>query len=915
MSRLINYGIFASSKQRPTEDVTILPVPVNRWFIENAKLNSSNSAEISLTDTRGSALTPNGREFYVVGGNLGNTISQISFETGYDFTTKTGEKSLDVSELNTEIFGVEIRDDGTELFLMAADNRLYQYQLSTPWDITSGSYSFNYETGLTPGTRAVFSPDGKNFYSVDESTVYYYTTSTAWNEYGLNSPDSSFSLPACQGGADIVRSVCFGDNGKKMYVVTNSDMTVEGAIAANYIYQFALTTAWDPSSADYEGLYQDDASTGFIQDIHAEPDTGTNFVLLVGSQVVQLSFTLPENYDDPAVFTEFTETPIVESDNVLLTTSPVPPGLQGFEESNWSSFILSTKSVGTLLSYNKESSDNSTLRSTILPVPEQGAAILAKYGCSSEVKKGSFGTVNQETTLIENTPVPISGATYDNVSFSVGNQVSQPYGLKFSPDGTKMYVLNRSNDTVYEYTLSTGFDISTAAYNNVNLSIGAQNYTATALGLSRDGTRLFTAGYGNRTVNQFEMTTPFDLSTASFSGISFSVSGVENYPYDIEFNLDGTRMFITGEGAREITQWDLSAPYDISAPVQSGQSSGVLDYPFALAFSNDGFRAYTAAYFDDRVYQHDLTTAFDITTLSVGVSFYYRTQDGRVFGLAFSADGTKMFLAGDNNNAIFQYSVNGTINGDQLTTQWTADISSLGAETVPSIVCYDNLPTMSTLFLPSRDDILAAEPDSAIEHPAAGRREWIGDSVRSVYRKIIRPGNRAIQARAVLAPGASLNEVMYSLTKEPPGTRDTEGLVNPLIIEDFEDDVFKFDISSNFYEWTRSDVDAYEGSFSLASGNAGRRYTTSAVYITATLIEPAKLTFYWKLDAAYNSNIRIYVDNSQKLYNAGATDWEFFESEVLEPGEHTIQINRYRSWATGASDNAYIDQFTLNPYV
>jgi hypothetical protein len=49
----------------------------------------------------------------------------------------------------------------------------------------------------------------------------------------------------------------------------------------------------------------------------------------------------------------------------------------------------------------------------------------------------------------------VSKAFYSGVSFSVAAQESQPYGLFFKPDGTKMYVIGVVGDDVNEYTLST----------------------------------------------------------------------------------------------------------------------------------------------------------------------------------------------------------------------------------------------------------------------------------------------------------------------------------------------------------------------------------------------------------------------------------------------------------------------------
>ncbi len=41
---------------------------------------------------------------------------------------------------------------------------------------------------------------------------------------------------------------------------------------------------------------------------------------------------------------------------------------------------------------------------------------------------------------------------------------TDPKDVAFNSDGTKMFVIDNHADDIYEYTLSTGFDVSTATY-------------------------------------------------------------------------------------------------------------------------------------------------------------------------------------------------------------------------------------------------------------------------------------------------------------------------------------------------------------------------------------------------------------------------------------------------------------------
>ena len=77
--------------------------------------------------------------------------------------------------------------------------------------------------------------------------------------------------------------------------------------------------------------------------------------------------------------------------------------------------------------------------------------------------------------------------------FSVGGQESNPNGFFFKPDGLKMYVIGSVKDNVNEYNLSTAWDISTASYSQL-FSVAAQETTPSALFFKPDGLEMYITG-------------------------------------------------------------------------------------------------------------------------------------------------------------------------------------------------------------------------------------------------------------------------------------------------------------------------------------------------------------------------------------------------------------------------------------
>lgn len=152
----------------------------------------------------------------------------------------------------------------------------------------------------------------------------------------------------------------------------------------------------------------------------------------------------------------------------------------------------------------------------------------------------------------------LANASYDSVSFSVAGQDGIPTGVSFNNDGTKMYVSGAQYDSIHQYTLSTAFDLSTASYDSVSFSVASQEAVPYGVTFNNDGTKMFISGTGNDAVYQYALSTAFNLSTASYDSISFSVSGQDNQPYDIAFNNDGSKMYIVGAGTDTIYQYSTA---------------------------------------------------------------------------------------------------------------------------------------------------------------------------------------------------------------------------------------------------------------------------------------------------------------------------------------------------------------------
>ena len=235
-------------------------------------------------------------------------------------------------------------------------------------------------------------------------------------------------------------------------------------------------------------------------------------------------------------------------------------------------------------------------------------------------------------------------------SFIIDSGERSPMGLAFNNDGTKMFVLGDDGNDVSEYSLTTGFDVLAypLAVNFVDsFSIASQDNDPMGLAFNNDGTKMFVVGnYGND-VNEYTLTTGFDVSSASFVD-SFNVNSQDSDPRGLAFNNDGTKMFVVGARGYDINEYNLFTGFDLSSAyfVDSFDVYNQEKFPQSLTFNNDGTKMFVIGSAGGEVHEYTLTTGFDVSSASYVDSFNVNSQDTYPTDITFNNDGTKMFVLG-----------------------------------------------------------------------------------------------------------------------------------------------------------------------------------------------------------------------------------------------------------------------------
>ena len=279
----------------------------------------------------------------------------------------------------------------------------------------------------------------------------------------------------------------------------------------------------------------------------------------------------------------------------------------------------------------------------------------------------------------------LSSASYDSVSQSLGSGNTTPNTFKFNSDGTKLFCQD-GNDRVYEYALSTAYDITSASL-TTNFYLGSQTTSACSLAFNNDGTKMYIGEFSNDTVLQYSLTTGFDVSTASYDSVTLDVSSQTGFPSVLLFNSDGTKLWFSDGATPAIYQYNLTTGFDLSTGSYASKTLNLNVSPVLAAngfdFNADGTQLLVLGA-SSTLYKYDLSTAYDISTATrdTSVSFSVSTEDASPQDFLFYNNGQKMLILGASNDTIYQYSTSQATQTLDLSTGNTFSFTPSSATTV-----------------------------------------------------------------------------------------------------------------------------------------------------------------------------------------------------------------------------------------
>ena len=257
-----------------------------------------------------------------------------------------------------------------------------------------------------------------------------------------------------------------------------------------------------------------------------------------------------------------------------------------------------------------------------------------------------------------------------------------PNSIAFNNDGTKMFIVDKNNKNVHEYRLCNSYSMGGASY-TTSFSISGKVPSPQSIAFNSDGTKMFILDQdsNNLDITEFALSTGFDISSASYTteGCDFDDNDYKK-PTAIDFNSDGTILRVLNKTGSidNVLEYTLGTGFSIGtcssydADTSSDSFNSTEAKPEGMAFNDVGTKMFIVGNQNDSVYEYTLSTAYDVTddAATLAYTLDISDQEGVPRGLEFNSDGTKMFIVGNGNNNV-------EINAYILGTAWDISTATL----------------------------------------------------------------------------------------------------------------------------------------------------------------------------------------------------------------------------------------------
>lgn len=509
--------------------------------------NTTDTLDYTVGQILSLTFKPDGTKMYTSVSQTGCYIYEWDLATAGDPSTAVMTNYVTAPAQSGAGFNwIVFNPDGTKFYgLINSTDTLYEYNLSTAWDITTISSSGVLKVFTSQDTSPqgfYFKPDGTKLYMLGATTddIFEYDLSTAWDLSSISYNSKSYALAQTLTG----NSISMSHTGDRLFIGSPSD---------DYIYQYTLSTPWDITSASYDRVLAGVLTQeGNINTLLFNAD-GTRLYIAGAVTNGVVSYIIPEPYY-LGVTRQFL--PVGEATPTGIAWKP--DGTKVFIFGSTSDRILAWNvstpwDISTAINNSEQSANLSTYRPAGVSLEFKPDGSMVFIGDASTGHDNIIGL--PLTTAWDVSTVDVSSILTGTVFSSVDTSIQS---FKFADEGATIYMVGSNSDRVYKFTLSTPYDVSTMSYTNIFYSVAGQETFPTGVFFKSDGEKMFVIGTTNDKLIQYTLLTPWDITTASFDRtLDLITSASETNSNALTFKPDGRVLYFVGAGKDSIVQMDL----------------------------------------------------------------------------------------------------------------------------------------------------------------------------------------------------------------------------------------------------------------------------------------------------------------------------------------------------------------------
>lgn len=235
----------------------------------------------------------------------------------------------------------------------------------------------------------------------------------------------------------------------------------------------------------------------------------------------------------------------------------------------------------------------------------------------------------------------------DGNTLNVGGNESSPSGIFFNPDGDKLFIIGTTGDDITPYNLSTPWDLTTATVTTPTYLISGET-NPIDLYFKPDGTKMYVIGSSSDLVREFTLSDPWNFNSV-IVGPTLSVSGQDNTPTGLFFKPDGSKMYVVGDTNDKVYEYDMPVAWDLTFAFFNGYEFSLSSRETSvssISFNNDGTIMYVLGGTGDDITQYNLSNAWNISSAQYCCQSFTFLQENFPNGLYYNEDVEKAFVVG-----------------------------------------------------------------------------------------------------------------------------------------------------------------------------------------------------------------------------------------------------------------------------